>query len=81
MAKLKYVIKPGFVTSQTDGQRHYISGMKLVDLYGVDLCECEIFEPAQWWPTSFWRIAEERHKGLIELRPSNDGIYELPASK
>jgi hypothetical protein len=73
----KYVICPGKVTSQNDGQRHYIGYMQLMRLYGVDPRECEIHEPAPWWPESYYRIAEERQRGLPRLGPRYDGNYKL----
>ena len=75
--KPKYVICPGMVESRTDGQRHYIGAMQLMKLYKVDPRVCEIYEPAQWWPASFYRYADERHAGLIRLGPRYDGNYEL----
>ena len=65
----QYVLCPGMVTSKTDRQFHYIGAMALARLYGVDLKQCEIFEPAAWWPPSFWEMAEQRHKGLVKLTP------------
>jgi hypothetical protein len=51
--------------------------MQLMKLYGVDPRECEIYEPAPWWPRSYYKMAEERHKGLLRLAPRYDGNYEL----
>jgi hypothetical protein len=79
--KPKYVICPGEVTSKTDGQRHYIGPMQLMRLYGVDPQECEIYEPAPWWPESYYRMAEERQRGLPRLGPRYDGNYELHNSE
>lgn len=31
----KYVVCPGMVTSETDGQMHYIDAIQLMRLYGV----------------------------------------------
>ncbi len=75
---LKYVVCPGEVTSKTDGQRHYIGPMQLMKLYGVDPRECEIYEPAPWWPRAIYRMAEEAQQGLIRLAPRYDGNYTLP---
>lgn len=75
--KPKYVICPGEVLSKTDGQRHYVGAMQLMKLYGVDPRECEIHEPAPWWPCSYYMAAEERQHGLPRLRPRYDGKYEL----
>lgn len=76
--RIKYVIEPGTVTSQRDGQEHYIGPQKLMFLYGVNPKECEIYEPAPWWPKSFYEMAAERHKGLVWLAPRYDGNYSLP---
>ena len=37
---IRYVLHPGYVTSQTDGDQHFIGGPKLARLYGVDIREC-----------------------------------------
>lgn len=75
----RYVLCPGMVTSKNDGRRHYIGAMALAQLYSVDIKQCEIFEPAAWWPPSFWVMAEERHRGLVKLTPRHDGNYTLPS--
>lgn len=75
---VKYILCPGYIISNYDGQQHYIGAMQLARLYGVDLRECEIYEPAPWWPTSFYKWAEECHRDLIKLRPRYDGDYSLP---
>ena len=36
----KYVLCPGYVRSQFDGQEHYVSERELADLYGVKLQDC-----------------------------------------
>lgn len=79
--KTKYVICPGNVISKSDGQRHYIGPMQLIQLYGLDPSECEIYEPAPWWPESFYRMAEERNCGLVKLGPRHDGNYEMYIEK
>jgi hypothetical protein len=76
--KPKYVICPGYVTSKTDGQRHYIGAMQLIRLYQVDPKECEIYEPAPWWPRSYYRMIEEHQQELIRLEPRFNGNYDLP---
>lgn len=75
----KYVICPGTVISKTDGQRHYINAPTLMMLYGVTPKECEIHEPQEWWPLSYYDMAAERNKGKIKLAPRHDGKYVLPA--
>jgi len=76
--KAKYSVRPGYVTSIHDGQRHYITARMLMDLYGVKPYECMIFEPAKWWQERHFRSAEAAHAGLIALRPRYDGDYMLP---
>ena len=76
--RTKYVICPGHVISQHDGQIHYIGARRLIQLYRVDPAECEIYEPAPWWPQSYYRMAEERHDGMVCLRPRADGDYSIP---
>ena len=36
----KYVLCPGYVRSQFDGDEHYINERQLADLYGVKLEDC-----------------------------------------
>ena len=78
--KPKYVVCPGKVTSKNDGQEHYIGPMQLMRLYGVDSRECEIYEPAPWWPQSYYQEAEKRQQGMIRLYPRYDGDYSLPSN-
>ena len=64
----KYIVYPGYVYSQNDGDRHYISFRKLITLYGVHPDECV--------------NADELHPahnifGLCPLRPKYDGNYKL----
>lgn len=39
---IKYIVRPGYVNSASAGNRHYITGKRLIDLYGVDWRECII---------------------------------------
>lgn len=78
--KPRYVVCPGEVTSQTDGQRHYIGAMQLMRLYGVRPEECEIYEPAPWWTQSYYLEVEKRQQGMIRLYPRYDGDYSLPSN-
>ena len=75
---VRYVLCPGMVTSQNDGQEHYIGPMALARLYGVRLDECEIYEPAPQWREFEFRRAQVRTLGLIRLTPRYDGDYSLP---
>jgi hypothetical protein len=74
----KYVLCPGFVTSKNDGDRHYINAYELARLYNVSVDDCEIYDPAPWWPPSFYRYAREDFKDLLWLKPRYSGNYSLP---
>lgn len=78
--KPKYLLCSGEVTSASDGQRHYIGPFELARLYGVDYHECKIFDPARWWPESFWKEAERDKQELIVLKPRRDGNYAVPSN-
>jgi len=75
---VRYVLCPGMVTSQTDGQQHYVGPMALAQLYGVRLNQCEIYEPSPQWTEVEFRHAQVRTLGLIRLTPRCDGNYNLP---
>lgn len=61
------------VYSATDGQVHYVSARRLVDLYGLDPRECVLVDRDQ-------RMGELLNlpQGLRVLRPRNDGNYRHP---
>lgn len=60
----RYVLHPGWVTSQNDGQRHYITAPMLWNLYGVPPAQCRVYNPQQ------------RHQeGEVHLYPRYDGKY------
>jgi hypothetical protein len=61
---IKYIICPGYVTSKTDGDRHYITSRQLIELYGVNPKECAIEK-------EYIRSAEN----AIFLRPRYSGHY------
>lgn len=71
MSEKKWLIMSDFVTSKTDGQRHFISADKLIKLYGVNPDECIILAH----PTHTNGYDLEK---LIILSPRYDGNYTLP---
>lgn len=75
---IKYVLCPGYITSKTDGQRHYITAPQLMKLYGVRPKECVVHIPQDWWERSDYERAAKSHEGLIWLAPRYDGDYTLP---
>ena len=72
----KYVVYPGIVFSRSDGDKHYISTHRVMELYGVNPQECVL-------------ITDDRSdielglnlSHLIPLYPRNDGNYKLEADK
>lgn len=74
----QYLLCPGMVTSQSDGERHYITASKLAMLYRVRLDECVILPAAM--PSNHRRrteLLDRARKGeLIGLAPREDGNYE-----
>lgn len=68
--KKRWLLYPGMVTSQTDGQRHHVPASRLPQLFGVDPAECVIARPdvPGWKPPS----------GLTALAPRSNGDYTLP---
>ena len=78
----RYLVMPGYVTSRTDGDRHYISAIQLIQLYGVDHNDCEWHDgPKPWWPHSFYKRMEEHINEMILLVPRYDGNYKVPNTK
>ena len=60
----KYVLCPGYVRSQFDGDEHYINERQLADLYGVKLEDCML-------ETNKTRT----DNSVIYLRPRYKGDY------
>lgn len=60
----KYILVPGWITSQTDGDRHFIGASRLAELYGVPMGECVIAGDVSRKVTA-----------LEILRPLNSGRY------
>lgn len=67
---MRYVLFPGCVISAKDGQDHYISGVKLAQLYDVNYRNSIVVFPGQ----------EHLYKpgtADVALRPREDGNYSL----
>ena len=62
----KYVLCPGYVVSQFDGQEHYVSERELADLYGVKLHDCML---------EIDRTRTRTDDSAIYLRPRSNGDY------
>lgn len=68
----KYLVIGGFIRSNTDGQQHYISPQRLMDLYKVNPQDCVLAENNE----SFTLRGLDRSKFIV-LRPRFDGNYGL----
>jgi hypothetical protein len=73
----KYLIMPGQVKSATDGQSHFISAFKLMNLYGVRLRDCLIYPTGSSTRDQIRQRELDRRTELIRLGPRNDGKYQL----
>lgn len=78
----KYLPCPGYITSRTDGDRHYIGAGQLASLYRVSMSECEVTSDAEIQRESHTMTAARRKRqaGLIKLGPRPDGDYRLPTA-
>lgn len=66
----RYILHPGYITSRSDGQSHWISAAMLADLYGVHLRDCIVDGPGYRRDT----LAKLEH-----LYPRDDGDYRTEA--
>lgn len=66
----RYLLCPGWITSQNDGDRHYIGARKLAQLYGVSIHECIT--------ARIETGMDANYTGLIQLHPRSDGNYDRP---
>lgn len=78
---LKFALYPGWITSKTDGDRHFISARQLAMCYGVKMSECFIV-PSGTDAPEFGLSREGREKfiddrGLVRLYPLYCGGYEM----
>ena len=80
--KIRYVIVPGVMHSEADGQPHYIGALALMKLYGVRHDECTVYDhrlaahSPNYHGIHKWKLEE-----LIPLRPQYRGNYTLPARR
>ena len=68
----KYALHPGWVTSKTDGERHYISTEQLRYLYGLPRRDCIVWD--RYMSDS---IKGLNHDDYIHLHPRYHGNYSL----
>jgi hypothetical protein len=70
----KYLVIGGPITSQNDGDEHYVNAKRLVELYRVDPRECFMTEEK----TFNNDILGVDTSKLIVLRPDYRGNYNIP---
>jgi len=68
----KYAIHPDFVTSNYDGDRHYISFQQLARLYGVNPQDCIVWDASR--PDTF---RGRRYGDYTHLYTRQDGDYKI----
>jgi hypothetical protein len=66
---MRYVLRPGWVTSQHDGDRHYITAAMLRDLYLLSVNDHVIVDGDPKFPPY------RRQPGDVILTPRFDGRY------
>lgn len=71
----KYVCIGGEVQSSSDGDIHYISGRRLMELYGLNHSICDCIEQDE--EPYYWRKfnPDSAYGRPQELRPRFDGNY------
>jgi len=69
----KYIVIGGRVTSQNDGEKHYINANRLCVLYRVNPDECYLIESSE----PHWELRLKGLPNLLELTPKYDGNYHL----
>ena len=72
----RYILYPGPVRSQTDGQVHYVGAADLAQLYGVRLSECVVMASGCLEIPQGVVLSGARH-----LRPRADGQYQQQAAE
>lgn len=74
----RYLVIGGEVTSQNDGQRHYISPQRLIKLYGVDPAYCVPVTNMQYVGIAKRGYTDAEFNKLLVLQPDPTGQYKLP---
>lgn len=70
------VLHPGWVTSKTDGTRHFIEFRVLVDLYRFDPRDCINANSDNW--ARPWERGQNRGEPWRHYWPRADGDYSVP---
>jgi hypothetical protein len=70
---MRYILHPGTVCSNTDGDCHFISARKLAELYKVPFHLCHVLDSKD--PNTYLRFQETEND--VHLYPKPDGNYNL----
>ncbi len=73
----KYAVHPGFVTSRTDGDEHYMGALELVRLYQLKQGEYVVVNRDKWGELTIASRALNT-EGMHNLYPRYDGHYGRP---
>lgn len=71
-----YAVYPGYVVSN-DGDKHFITAVKLMELYSVQPCLCLVVNPRNHYSSTEYSRLMEVVEELIPLRPNSNGAYKL----
>lgn len=74
MRTKRFIVWPGTLQSQTDGQWHYVGFTQLCALYQVHPSECINGE----LPEALLGVDQS---GMVHLTPRYDGHYSLPGGR
>lgn len=78
----KYICFGGYISSQSDADRHYISARRSAVLYKVNPTECIFVDHSDHPDYDVYKgYAAEFLIGLTKLYPRNKGNYENPDNK
>ena len=73
---IRFLVKPGYIISQKDGDKHYISYSQLIGLYGVHPEMCILYKEGmeRYYTPGYLET-------LVVLEPRNDGNYKKEEQK
>lgn len=84
--RIKYILCPGLVQSQNDGDQHYVTSLMLARLYGVDPRECLVMVQEVRFGNrnplldhrGYYVGRSDEYVGVPRLSPQSSGDYRLP---
>lgn len=71
MSRKTFVLHPGYVTSATDGELHYVNSRDLARLYRIPYSECEVIWDEQ--DDLYYYVGPD----FVHLSPRHDGNYSI----